>query len=812
MFRNYFVVAFRNLSKRKFYASINIGGLAIGMAICLLILQYVTFESSFDTYHERVEDMYRVNLQGFTGDELKSYDELTFFAVADAISESTPEVDQITRYHPTYGTATVSILSNPPEVFRTTDLAFVDPAFFDLFRYKPIDGDAAQALSTPGGIVLTRSAAERFFGTTDAVGREMAVYSWLDATLTVRAIVEDHSGNSHIQATAFIQLQQMLDDEESQYAGQSGWGWSNFETYIRIRADADTKLVNDKIDQSLYLGNKESWDSKNQSVKAVLQPVADIHLFTNFDASKSRSAAYTNVLFISIIGFFVLIIAWLNYVNLATSRAMERALEVGIRKASGARRIQITTQFLTESLLTNAIALVIAVGLATYATPWLNTLADTNVTPVVWRDPRLWGILVVFFGVGAFLASIYPSIVVSRFQPATILKGLNGGSRGNSRLRQGLVVFQFAMSMTLLSGSWIVYKQVDHLRGVDPGFSTDQVLVVERPGVIDDVQEYVAQRTSFFEQVRSLASVAMVANSTMVPGSGYNMNTNARPESAPNTDEFAVHAFWIGNRFLETYDMTLLAGREMDMESEYDRESGMLVNRTAMRAFGYDRPEDAIGEKVIVGDNTSAEIVGVLGDFNWMSAKETASPVLIFPARGGSYYSIKVEGGKLSETVLTVKALFDESFPGNSYEYFFADDRFNELYKSEERLMSLVTVFAGFALLVAALGLLGLAALTAAHRRKEISVRKVLGAGHMTVARLLTGHFVVLAGIAAIVAFPIVWIVGDRWLDNFASRMSMTPDIFILPAVIVLLVSLIASGFHVWRLATANPIDGIRMS
>jgi putative ABC transport system permease protein len=375
-----------------------------------------------------------------------------------------------------------------------------------------------------------------------------------------------------------------------------------------------------------------------------------------------------------------------------------------------------------------------------------------------------------------------------------------------------MVVFQFALSMALLSGSWIVYKQVDHLRGIDPGFSTDQVLVVERPGVIDDVPQYVAQRTAFFEQVRSLSAVSVAANSTMVPGNGYNMTTSARPESAPNSESFGVSAFWIGNQFLDTYGMTLLAGRELDMESESDRDAGMLVNRTAMLAFGFENPEDALGETVMVGDNSPTEILGVLNDFNWMSAKESASPVLIYSTRGGTFFSLKIAAGNISKTVKDIESLFHQSFPGNSYEYFFADDRFNELYQSEERLMSLVSVFAVFALLVAALGLLGLAALTAAQRRKEISVRKVLGAGHATVARLLTGHFDVLVGIATIIAFPIVWFVGDRWLDNFASRTAMTVDIFLLPAVIVLAVSLVASGYHVWRLATANPIDGIRAS
>ncbi len=810
MFRSYILVAYRNLTKRKVFAGLNIAGLAIGMAICLLILQYVVFERSFDSYHDRIEDLYRVNLQMFSGEELQGSDQYTFHALAGAVSSAVPEIELITRYHPTYGFGTIAIPSDKPESFKVSDLAYVDPDFFEMFKYELLVGDAIDALSTPGGVVLTKSAALRFFGSTDVIGRQLDLYSWMDGSFSVRAIVEDNAGNSHIPEKIFFQLDELLQDEDSQYAGDPGWSWSNFVTFVRLHSSADLAIVTEKMDQAIYDGNREGWESRNRTASVSLQLVSDIHLYTSFEDPLSETGSYRTVWFVSIIGLFVLLIAWINYINLSTSRAMERALEVGIRKASGARRSQVTAQFLTESLLINAIALALAIAIANYAAGWLNTLADTEISNEIWKKPTLWFSLLGVFGLGSILASLYPSLVVSRYQPAEILKGLVAQSSPSSRLRQVLVVFQFSLSIALLSGTWIVYNQVEYLRGVDPGFSTDQVLVVERPGVIDDVPAYVTSRTSFFEGIRSLSAVSIASSSTMIPGNGYNMTTLARPDGAPSADAFGVSAFWIGNDFLETYSMELLAGRALDAQSEHDRNVGALLNETAMRAFGFERPEDAIGQNAIVGSDETIEIVGVLPDFNWMSAKEAASPVLIFPTRGGSFFSMKVAAGQLAGTLATVQNLFSESFPGNAFQYFLADERFDELFREEERLMSLVTVFSLFALVVAALGLVGLAALTAAQRRKEISVRKVLGASNLTIAKLLTGHFVVLVGAAMVISIPVVWLIADGWLDNFGARMSITPGAFVAPALIVLIISLMSSSFHVWKLATSSPIDGIR--
>jgi len=810
MFRNYLRIAVRNLVKRKFYAGLNIGGLAIGMGICLLILQFVAFETSFDLYHSRADDIYRVNIKVLNGDELSSHDQYSWHAMAGVIRNDIPEAEEVARVHPVYGSATVTLPDDDGSTFKTGDFAYVDPAFFKMFDYTIVAGDPVAALESPTGIVLTRAGAERFFGTIDVIGNQINVYSWLNEQYTVGAVVEDHTGNSHLTSTMFAPLQPLIDADSGQYADDAGWSWSNFLTYVLLRSDADPDQVNSKISQAVYAANEEGWISRDRGVETDIQAIADIHLYSAFGDQYEDTGAYQSVLFVGIIGLFVLVIAWLNFINLSTSRAMERAREVGIRKASGARRNQVTAQFVVESLFTNAISLVLALVFAWYGTPWLNELAGTSVSTEIWKNTRLWIILISFFGIGSLLASLYPAFFVSRFQPATILSGELSTSGKGARIRQGMVVFQFALSIALLSGTWIVYSQIQHLRGVDPGFQMDQILVVERPAVIEDVPVYVSDRTAFFEAVRENSSVELATNSTMIPGGGYNMSTTSRKESTAPEDGFVVRAFWIGNEFLETYDIDLLAGRHLDADSEYDQEFASVINMSAARSYGFESAEEAINNRVIVGDGTPSDIVGVVGDFNWMSAKEAATPLLMFPTRGGSFFSLKLAAGSITSTLPWIETLFRDTFPGNAFEYHFGDERFDELYREEVRLMNLVTVFAFFALIVAALGLIGLAALTAARRKKEISVRKVLGAGHVTIARLMTGHFVILVAVATALAIPAVWFVANNWLDQFGSRMSLSIGLFILPALVVFGVSILASSYHTWRLSTSNPIDGIR--
>ena len=810
MFQTYIIVAWRNLAKRKFYAFLNVGGLAIGMAICLLIIQFVTFETSFDRYHDRIEDLYRINLKLYTGDALTSHDPFTSYAVASTIASSVPAAERVSRYHPVYGTATLLVDTGQLETFRTSKFAYVDPAHFELFTYPDIHGSARQALLNPDQVVVTSNAAKRLFGTADAVGMSLRVYAWLEQEYTVGAVVEDHKGNSHLAEEIWAPLQPLIDDPDSQYAEDSGWDWTNFVTYVQLRPGSDPAAVARAMDAAILSANREEFESLANRLETDLQSVERIHLHSTFSGGSLVSGAARNVLFVSIIGLFVLVIAWLNFINLTTSRAMERSIEVGIRKATGARRGQVAMQFLSESVFINFIALVMSVGLAIWGLPWLNELANTQVSQAIWFEPRLWAYLLLVFGLGSVLASTYPSFVLSRFAPMAILRGIGSQSRSRGRARQGMVVFQFILSISLLSGTWIVYKQLAHMRGVDPGFDLEQVIAIESPSVIDDSEAYRSNRSSFREKVRTHASVVSASSSSMIPGTGYNLSTEGRPESSAPSDAFPVRAFWIGADFFQTYSMQILAGREMDPESGFDRENAVVLNETAMHAFDLKSPEEAIGSRIILGAETTLEVVGVARDFQWMTAKAAIEPTIMLSSRGGSWYSVKLVSSSIPTMLPWLEEQYEASFPGNSFQYVFADDRFDEQFRSEERLADLVSVFSLFAVLVAALGLVGLAALTASQRNKEMSIRKVLGAGPLDIVRMVVAPFAMMVGVASLLSTPAVWWIAELWLDNFESRMEINAVLFIGPALLVLVVSIVASSWHIGQLSRANPVEGIR--
>lgn len=807
MLKNYLLIGLRNLRKRKSYAALNVGGLAIGMAICLLIFQYVAFETSYDTHHEAGESLFRLNLTTVRGEE-ELVESASFAAMAQIIRESVPEVEEVARLHPSYGSARIRTAGPAREVFKLDEVAFVDPEIVDVLSFPSVVGSVQGTLADPGRAVISERMAKRLFGDRDPVGQVIDVFAWTNGPFTIGAVMEDMPATSHLSLDVLLPLQRLLTDPDGQYRDTNGWSWSNFITYLKLRPDADRSAVAEKIDAVMRESNSSRWEGENLRTVSELQPVHEIHLYNEFADSFSSAAAYRTVGFVTVIGLFVLIIAWLNYINLSTARAMERAREVGVRKVFGARRAQVVTQFVLESMMINGVSLVLAVVIADQATPLMNAIGDVEISRSVWRSGTLWILLGACFGLGGLLASLYPSVLLSSFRPSQIFQG--AGSRGAAgvRLRQSLVVFQFTLSLILLSGTYTVYRQMEHLRGAELGFDVERVLVVSRPAIREG-DGYPAARAAFRQELEALASTSLVTSSSTVPGNDYDLGTIGRKEGREESDRININAFWVGDGFLDTYGFQLVAGRALSSQFESD-EDATVLNETAVRRFGFEGPEEAVGKRVILGRSTPFDVVGVVRDYRWKSAKSPATPLVTLLDQDGRYFSMKVDGRRVSETLADVERLFSKHFPGNAFEYAFADEQFDTLYRAEDRLRSLVSLFAGFALLVAALGLVGLAALTSSQRRKEISVRKVLGAGNLAISRLLTSHFVVLVAVGLAISIPVTWLAADRWLSQFPSRVSLTPGTFLLPAAIVLLSALAASAFHVWRAAVSSPIGGIR--
>ncbi len=812
MIGNYLKTATRNLYKRKFYATLNIAGLAIGMAVCLLLFQYVAFETSYDAFHDNHDTLYRFTYTSLQSDGDESSEPYSWFGLKAPVLEAVPEVQAVVRTHPNYSPAIIARTDDTGarKAVREAgeNLLYTDPEFLQTFSLAWLHGDETTALTEPGTMVLSASAAERYFDTTDVLGQTLDVRGQENVVYTIVGVFEDVPANSHFTFDFLMTLENVL--QGSQYREASGWGWTNFVNYIQLRPDADPAAVEAKLREVLYTHKRESWEPRNIDVRVGLQPITDIHLRSDFDYDEHvGGGSARTVYFFALVALFVLIIAWVNYINLATARALERAREVGVRKVVGARKSQVIAQFLLESALTNALALVLALALTALALPYLNAVAGTDITLSTWREPRLWGALLAVFGAGTLLASLYPAFVLSAFQPVTVLKGTLGTAGTRNWLRQGLVVFQFAASIALLTGTYIVYQQVSYMRTADLGVDLDQVLIVERPGIIDDMEVFRENRSVFREQLLAQAAIKDVAISTTVPGGNFSFTSNVRREAADPSDTHPFQVSWVTPNFPDLYELELLAGRLLD-EVQDDDSRGVLVNETLVRDVGFASVEAAVGATIMISNDNPVTVVGVLEDYNWMSVKEAPAPAGLAVTTGGRYFSIKIEGGEVRETVETVQGIYEALFPGNPFEYFFADRFFDEQYRADQRFGTLFGFFSALALVVACLGLIGLAAYATAQRTKEMGVRKVLGASAPSIARLLFAHFAKLVTVALVITAPLMYFAADQWLSGFATRINVQPWLFVVPGLLVLLVALLTVSYHTLRIATLNPVKALR--
>ncbi len=806
MFTNYLKIALRNLRKRAFFSVLNIGGLALGMAACLLIFQYVIFENSYDTFHEEAEDIYRVTREPFRQGVSQGVTSNTSWGLAPLLQEAMPEMQQVWRVHPNYGQATLTY--TPPGgdrlAIQDDDVAFVEPAFLDVFSFPVLQTDGSRPLAAPNTAVITRSLAEKLLPGRDPVGEVLEVYAWVNGSYTITAVIDDMPANGHLQFSLLLPMIDLL--QTDQYADDSGWGWTNFQTYAQLAPNTDHVAVAEKAMALVNTHNTERYARSQIRMGVGLQPITDIHLSNDVLYGRDLNQLY----FFTVIALFILVIAWVNYINLSTARALERAKEVGVRKAAGARRSQLINQFIVESVLINGLGLVFALGLARLGLPVLNDLAQTQIDASIWQEPLLWLTFIGVFTIGAVLASLYPAAILSRFKPVEVLKGRAVSTPGGVWLRRGLVVFQFAASMALLTGTYIVYQQVSFMRDADLGVDLTQTLVISHPSLTPNDMDDASAMNALTEELRRLSAVDDIAISTLAPGEGYNFYSVVRREDQPSTESVRMRLVSVNGRFDEVYGLQIVAGRGFEEESGTDVHQLVLLNETSVEAMGFASPADAIDQHVIIGLGQRSRVVGVYEDFHWSSVKEEIVPILLGYTPSGARYSIRLQTDDVRTVVADVENLYATLFPGSPFNYYFADTKFNEQYREDARFGALFGWFAMLALLVACLGLVGLAAYTAALRTKEIGIRKVLGAGVPSIVRLLTTDFARLVVIAIILVVPGLYWAADYWLQDFAMRIELNIWLFLMPGLAVLTFALLTVSYHTLRTAWADPARSLR--
>jgi putative ABC transport system permease protein len=816
MLQNFLKIAVRNLIKHKGHAILNIFGLTIGITCCLLIFTYVAYERSYDRFHEHADRIYRIQDEEYQNGRMVVACAAAMPGVAPAMRREFPEVEQAGRLR-----MTDLLLGNDARNirFKESNVYYADESILNIFHIPLVSGDLNTALTGPGKIIISEETAGKYFGTENALGKTLAIYSsGKIRSLEVTGVFKDYPYNSHLKLTVLISY-----PTYSQVIGSYGnpndvletsFGWTDFYTYILLRKGADPKQLEAKL--PAFIDKHYNDLPENKSVgdrySLSLMPLKDIHLYSHFTEEMEANGDGQSVTFLFLIAFFIICIAWINYINLATARSLERAREVGVRKVLGALRGELIGQFMLESLLLNLIALLAAVMITFAVTPLFARLSGREL-PSLLSLPRDYTLY--FLGLlltGVFLSGIYPALVLSRYTPVTVLKGVFKNAAGGQWLRRGLIVGQFAASIILIAGTLIVYRQMHYMQNQDLGANINQTLVIKGAfgGLTDSA--YHDAFSAFKDDIIKVPGVKSITSSTAVMGEEILWSTNWNKIRGGSKQTVNLFHLGVDENFIASYGLKMIAGRPFSRASEGNKRK-IILNASAVHALGYPTPQSAIGELISGGqrDMDSLEVSGVIADFHNEGLQKNIQPLVIFPNRGTSgNYSVKIEGQNAMSTVAAIKKVWDRHFAANPYEYFFLDEFFNRQYDENRRFGMVFGLFAILAIMIACFGLLGLSAYNVLQRTKEIGIRKILGASVKSLLFTLSRDFILLVVIAFVIAVPIVALAMNSWLQAFAYRISIMWWIYAFAGILAILVALITVGIQAYRAATANPVKSLR--
>jgi putative ABC transport system permease protein len=817
VFKSYLTTAWRNIKKNKIFSFINIAGLAIGMAACLLILQYVNFELSYDQFNKNVSDIYRVYNDRYQNGKLVQHGTITYSAIGKAMQDDYPEVINHARVEP-FGNI---IITCDNKKFGEQQVIAVDNSFLTMFSYRLIAGDNKTALRDPFTAIITQTAAARYFevhnnnfssllGKAIIMGRDSLPYK-------VTGICKDVPENSHLQFDILASYVTMLAGKNPYKEADYDFTDSDFWHYIQLRHGTDYKALQAKFtafSQKHFQGNKISGSVE----KFYLQPLSKAHLYSDFEYEIGKTGSATVVWGLLIIALFIIVIAWVNYINLSTARSAERAREVGVRKVTGATKIQLIRQFLTESLLINVIALMLAVLLVFILQPSFNTLIQHKLS-FSWLFQKNLGGYSITMGLltliltGIFISGFYPAFVLSSFRPVLVLKGKFSASKKGIVLRKGLVIGQFAITVALIIGSFVVYKQIQFMNEQELGMSINQMLVIKPPLLSDFDSAFIVKENSFKDEIRQIAHVKGVATSSRIAGDELGRSFNVHRTDDNSGNHFTVRNIGIDYDFINVYGIKLLAGRNfspVDYNPDFNKLHNILINASAVKLLGFSSKEEALGKSISMFGK-KWDVIGVINDYHQKSLRYSLESTVFMPFYGNfNPISIKVDASNVTATIAAVKTKYAQFFPGNLFDYYFLDEKFNTQYKDDQLFGKAFSIFAGFAVCIACLGLLGLSLFATTQRTKEIGVRKVLGASVSNIVMLLSKDFIMLVIIAFVIASPVAYFVMHYWLQDFAYRIHIEWWVFAIAGLLAVVIALATISFQAIKAAIANPVESLR--
>lgn len=810
MFKNHLKIAWRSLKKQPFFTVLNTFGLATGMAGALLIALFINDELGYDKMFADSDRIYRVNADNKFGGLAEQLAE-TPEPMAATLLKDYPQVELATRFQ-NQGSLLIrkeNVSTNVKELHTT----FVDSTFFNMFGIKLLTGNPATALTQPNTLVLTRTAAEKHFGVSNALGQNMVLNN--SETYTVTGVIEDLPKNSFLRNHSVFMAMSGY-----QYAEVGHWGSHNYFTFLKMIPSANMVEFDKELQslvgrylipwvQRFYPGmTEEAFNASGNYIRYSSIPLTDIHLYSNVNTELSPNGSIQNIYILSFIGLFLIILASVNFMNLSTAYSLKRAKEVGVRKTLGSNKADLVRQFLTESGLICFLSLLLAIGVAFLALPMFNELAAKEIS-MPFKNPWFWVILfvsTVFLGI---LSGTYPAFFMSRFIPVKVLKGSGMSNVGGNKVRNSLVVFQFAISILLIVATVVVYQQLNYIQNKELGYDKEQVLVLE------DIDNTNGQEHVLKKEVERLGQVKSVALSGFLPTPSQRMSwTFFKEGSFDQEDAINMQNWWVDYDYLETMGLTLVSGRDFDTTIPTDS-IAIIINEAALKTLQVDA-QTALGLRVSSDLGESEEntvyrtIIGVVKNFHFDSMRNSIEALGLSIGRFPSSMAIKLHTNELAPTVAGIENIWNAVAPGQPFNYYFLDDSFNDSYEAEQRLGQIFSIFTVLSILIACLGLFGLATFNAQKRTKEIGIRKVLGATVGQISYRLTTDFLKMVGLSILIALPIGWYAMNQWLEDFSYRIEVQWWMLLLAAFLAIGIAVITVGYQSIKAAIVNPVKSLR--
>ncbi|PZX51329.1 ABC transporter permease [Algoriphagus chordae] len=800
MWINYLKIAFRNLRKNKLFSFLNIAGLSIGMAVCILILLFVNYERDFDSLHTK--NIYRLNeVQNWEGMVAPQKVALSMYPMAPTLLDEFPEVTNFTRVT---GRGEMRLRYDQKQVVLATSLA-ADSTFFEIFDFKMIAGDPVTALKEPNSLVLTTESAEKIFGNDTALGKVLSVANQDSTFFTVTGVIDNIPDNSHLQFEGLVSLGTFAGP-----AAMDNWGGNWLTTYLELGEDSDIDAMEARFPD--YLTSHMGEDGA-AGYELFLQPLSDVHAnstdithdYINF---QKFDGAYTRIFFY--IALIVLFIAAINFVNLSSAKSISRAMEIGVRKASGASKTQLYLQFIGESILISLIAMAFAAIFVSLALPFLNQFSQRQLEFPLFREPLFLGGMLIGAIIVGVLSGLYPALYLSSFNPVKVLKGSPVTGKRKADFRNVLVVVQFSCAIFLIISTLFASRQVRFMQEKDLGFTHEQIITIPFGRNYTDRYETLKQELLGSSQVQEVsASGQRLGNNLHQTGITFH---GTGPAVNLATSQVVVDP-----NFLDVYEIELIAGRNFN-DSEGDNGNTYLINESLAKELilkdGSDRDiESLIGSQFgFSGMDSAGRIVGVVKDFNFNSLHHKIETLTIFNQRNWGYeeLSVKLSGENVPEALAQIESIWNTQIPEREFEYQFLDDHFTELYRADQTVNTIVGMLTLLSILISCLGLFGLVSFTMEQRVKEIGIRKVLGASVATVVAILSKDFIKLVLIAILIAIPISWYVVDRWIQDFAYRIDIEWWVFAISGLVAILIALATVSSQAFRAALMNPVKSLK--